>query len=121
MAAVRRPDEPRLPPYRLAHGGRHDGIVAGGKGKYGAFKSVFNVSHVPMHQPIEAFMQARDIERFRRRKIRHATRPPKGLNRSVRRALDPPPHRRDSRRGDVTAEAVKSLHADESAELASAC
>src|SRR5262245_55658911 len=119
MAAVRRPDEPRLPPYRLAHGGRDYGIVAGGKGKHGTCKSVFNVSHVPMHQPIEAFMQARDIERFRRRKVRRAGRAPEGLNRGVWRALDPPPHRRDSRRGDMTAEAVETLHADESAELAS--
>ena len=69
MAAVRRPDEPRLPPYRLAHGGRHDGIVAGGKGKHGASKRVFNLSHVPLHQPIEAFMQARDIKRIRRRDL----------------------------------------------------
>ena len=119
MAAVGRPDEPRLPPYRLAHGGRHDGIVAGGKGKHGTFKSVFNVSHVPMHQPIEAFLQARDIERLGRRKVRRAGRAPEGLNRGVRRALDPPPHRRDSGRGDMTAEAVEALHADGSPELAS--
>ena len=33
MAAVRRPDQPLVPPDRLAHRWRHDRIVAGGKGE----------------------------------------------------------------------------------------
>ncbi len=89
MGAVRRPDEPRLLPYRLAHRGRYDGIVAGGKRQHRAFQSVFNVSRVPMHQPFESFMETRDIERVCPRKVRGTAGAPKSLHGRVRLALDP--------------------------------
>jgi hypothetical protein len=62
VAAVRRPNEAGVLPDCLAHRWRHDGVVAGGKGKDGTFKLVFSRSRVPMHQPIEPFVETRDIE-----------------------------------------------------------
>jgi len=73
MAAVLRPDEPRVLPDRLAHRYRHDGVVAGGKGKDRASQLVFSFSRVPMHQPIEAFIEAGEVERLRQGKARGAT------------------------------------------------
>lgn len=120
MATVLRPDEPGVLPYGLTHRGRHDGVVAGGKGKDGACKIVFSFSRVPMHQPIEPLVEAGGVERLGQRKTRRAARPPKGLERSVRLALEPSLERRDPRRHNVAAETVEALHADQAPELASA-
>ena len=72
MAAVLRPFDIDVLPYRLAHRCRHDGVVAGGKGQDGASKLVFSFSCVPMHQPIEPFVEASDVERVRQGKARGA-------------------------------------------------
>ena len=117
MAAIRRDDEPGVVPNRLAHGGGHDGIVAGRKGKHGAFQFVFSFSCVPMHQPIEAFVEARDIERLGRRKVRRAAGAPEGLHRRVRLALDSPLEPGDPRRRDMAGEAIEALNTDQSPEL----
>src|SRR3990170_1819170 len=118
VAAVLRPDDVRVLPYRLAHRSRHDGVVAGGEGQDGASKFVFSFSCVPMHQPIEPFVEASDVERARQGKARGAARPPERLEGSVRLALDPPLERGDARRRNVATEAVEALHADKGPETA---
>ena len=75
MAAVLRPFDTGILPNRLGHGRRHDGVVAGGKGKDGAGQLVFSLSRIPMHQPIEAFAEACDVERLRQGKARSAAGP----------------------------------------------
>src|SRR3990172_7303222 len=118
MGAVLRPCDALVLPYRFAHRYRHDGVVAGGKGQDGASKFVFSFSCVPMHQPIEPFVEASDVERARQGKARGAARPPERLEGSVRLALDPPLERGDARRRNVAAEAVEALHADQGPETA---
>ena len=64
-------------------------------------------------------MEAGNIERFHRRKVRRAARAPKGFHRGIRLALDPAFQGGDPRQRHMAAEAVETLHADERAELPS--
>src|SRR3990172_10870901 len=119
VAAVLRPDDARVLPDRLAHRCRHDGVVAGGKGQDRASKLVFSFSCVPVHQPIEPFVEASDVERVRQGKARGAAGPPERLEGSVRLPLQTPLERVDPRRRYVAAETVEALHADQAPEAPS--
>ncbi len=118
MVPVFRPFDAGVPPDRLAHRRRHDGVVTGGKGKHGAGKIVFSLSRVPMHQPIEPFIEACDIERFRPGEACRAAGPPEGLKRSAGLALETALQRGDARGRDVAAEAIEALDADQALEAA---
>src|SRR6266508_590926 len=119
MAAVRRPHNASLAPDCFGHRRRHDGIVAGSKGKHRAMKLVLSLSRVPMHQPIEPFIKSGDVEDLWQGKAGRAARPPEGLQRPGRLALEPALQGCYARRRNVATEAVEAMHADKGPKAAS--
>src|SRR5665809_7092 len=84
MAALLRPFDTRVVPYGFGHGGRHDGIVSSGKGKHGAIELLLSGTRVPMHQPIEPFVEPRYVQRLGQSEASGAAGTPKGLKRGAR-------------------------------------
>src|SRR5665648_160415 len=118
MAAIRRPDDPRLLPYGRSHGRRHDGIVAGGQGENGTLKVCFSALSVPMHQPIEPLIEPCDVQHLGQSEARSATRPPKRLHGATWIAGQPALERSHAARRHMGAEAVEALNADQRLEAA---
>src|SRR6476619_5617043 len=116
MAAGRGPADSVAAPDGLAHGLRHDGIVAGSKGESGAGKLSLRLGFIPVHQPTEPLIEAPDIEGPRGGEGLGAAAAPEGLKGLVGIAAQPTAHAGDSRRGNGGAEAVEALDADEGAE-----
>ena len=73
-----------------------------------------------MHQPIEALPEPCDIERIGQGKACGATGAPEGLKRACGLALQPALQGLNSRRGNMAAEAIEPLDADQRPEAASA-
>ena len=88
-------------PDGLAHGLRHDGIVAGGKGEHRAGKPRPRLGLIPVHQPAESLVEPLDIQRLGEREGLGAAAAPEGLRGSGRLALEPAPHAGDPRRRDM--------------------
>ncbi len=69
MPAIGRPDNLLGSPYSFRHRGRNDDIVLAREGENWTSKAFLSGLCVPMHQPIEAFPQPRDIQRSRIGKV----------------------------------------------------
>src|SRR6476661_2613109 len=106
MAAGRGPADSVAAPDGLAHGLRHDGIVAGGKGESWAGKLSLRLGFIPVHQPTKPLIEAPDIEGPRGGEGLGAAAAPEGLDGLVSIAAQPAPHAGDPRRRDMRTEAV---------------
>src|SRR5512147_92096 len=106
MAAGVGPADSVAAPDRLAHGLRHDGVIAGGKGKRRAGKLGPRLSLVPLHKPAKPLIEPSDIESLRRGERLGAAAAPKGLDGLVSIAAKPAAHAGDARWRDMRTEAV---------------
>ena len=105
-----------LAPDGLAHGLRHDGIVAGGKGERRAGKLGLRPALIPVQQPAKPLVEPLDIESLRGSEGLGAAAAPEGLKGLAWIAAKPAPHAGDPRRRNVRTEAVEALDADQAAE-----
>ena len=90
MAASLGPADIVAAPDGLAHRLRHDGIVAGGKGKNRAGKRCPRLALIPVHQPTKSLVEPLDIERLWRGEGLGAAAAPEGLEGSGRRLGEAP-------------------------------
>ena len=112
MTAIGRPDNALIAPNCFGHRDRHDGVVARRQGKHRAIELVLSLSRVPVHQPIEPFVEPCGIERVWPGEASGAARAPKRLERSARIPLESTFKRRQARRRDMARKTVEALHAD---------
>src|SRR5512147_1515970 len=108
MAAGVGPADSVAAPDRLAHDLRHDGVIAGGKGKRRAGKLGPRLSLIPLHQPAKPLIEPSGIESLRRGEGLGAAAAPKGLDGLVGIAAKLAAHTGNPRWRDMRAEAIEA-------------